>query len=47
MGSSNGVISSMQKGNTKELSVKEFGKMLDLIEKTERVIYKKIEKHLK
>lgn len=45
--SSDGVINSMQKGNAKELSVEEFNKILDLIEKTEREIAKKIEKSLK
>ena len=47
VGSSNGVISSMQKGNLKELSPDEFGKILDLITKVERDIFKKIEKNLK
>ncbi|OGJ16687.1 hypothetical protein A3K74_00530 [Candidatus Pacearchaeota archaeon RBG_13_33_26] len=45
--SCDGVIHSMQKGNSKELGVDEFHKILDLIEKTEREIFKKIEKHLK
>ncbi len=45
--SSDGVIHSMQKGNMKELSVEEFNKILDLEEKTEREIFKKIEKSLK
>ncbi len=45
--SSDGVIHSMQKGNKKELSVEEFNKILDLVEKTEREIFKKIEKSLK
>ncbi len=47
IGSSNGVISSMQKGNSKELSIEEFSNMLDLVEKAEREIFKKIEKFLK
>jgi len=47
MSSSNGVISSMQKGENKELDVEEFKKIVELIEKTERVIFKKIEKSLK
>ena len=42
--SCDGVIHSMQKGNAKELSVEEFNKVLDLVEKTEREISKKIEK---
>ncbi len=47
VGSSNGVISSMQKGESKSLSVEEVGKILELIEKTERDIFKKIEGYLK
>ncbi len=47
VGSSNGVISSMQKGNLKELSPEEFNSILDLITKVERDIFKKIEKILK
>lgn len=42
-----GVIHSMQKGNSKELSVEEFNKILDLIEKSEKEINKKLEKFLK
>lgn len=45
--SADGVIHSMQKGNEKELSIEEFNKILDLVEKTEREISKKIEKSLK
>lgn len=45
--SSDGIIHSMQKGNKKELTVEEFNKMLDMVEKTEREIFKKIEKSLK
>ena len=45
--SCDGVIHSMQKGNAKELTVEEFNNVLDLIEKTEREISKKIEKALK
>ena len=45
--SSNGVISSMQKGNSKELSIEEFNNIVDLTEKVEREIFKKIEKFLK
>ena len=47
VGSSNGVISSMQKGNSESLSVEEMSNILDLIEKTEKEISKKIEKFLK
>jgi len=47
VGSSNGVISSMQKGGSKSLRVEEISEILDLIEKTERDIFKKIEKFLK
>ena len=42
--SSDGIIHSMQKGNSKELSTEEFNKVLDLIEKTEREIIKQVEK---
>jgi exosome complex component RRP42 len=45
--SCDGIIHSMQKGNSKELSVEEFNKVLDLIEKAEREISKKIDKSLK
>ena len=45
--SCDGIIHSMQKGNPKELTVEEFNNMLDLIEKAEREIAKKIEKSLK
>ncbi len=45
--SSDGVINSMQKGNAKELTVEEFDKILDLVEKAEREVAKKIEKSLK
>ncbi len=45
--SSDGSIHSMQKGNSKELSVEEFKQILDLVEKKEREIFKKIEKNLK
>ncbi len=40
----NGIVHSMQKGNSKELSTEEFNKVLDLIEKTEREIIKQVEK---
>jgi exosome complex component RRP42 len=47
IGSSNGIISSMQKGNSKSLSIKEMESILDLIEKIERKVFSKIEKNLK
>ncbi len=47
IGSSNGIISSMQKGNPEELSIEDFNNILDLMEKTEREIFKKLEKFLK
>ncbi len=45
--SADGVISSMQKGNSVALEVEEFEKILDLITKTEREVLKKLEKFLK
>jgi exosome complex component RRP42 len=45
--SHDGTIHSMQKGNEKELSIEEFNKILDLVEKTEKEIFKKLEKALK
>ncbi|HTY44266.1 MAG TPA: exosome complex protein Rrp42 [Patescibacteria group bacterium] len=45
--SSNGVVYSMQKGELKELEIEEFYKILDLVEKTEREVFKRIEKHIK
>ena len=45
--SSDGTIFSMQKGNSKELTIEEFEKILDIAEKVERDIFKKIEKSLK
>jgi len=42
-----GVISSIQKGNSKELSVEEVGKMLDLTEKVRKKVFLKIEKFVK
>ncbi len=47
MESADGVISSMQKGNSVALEVEEFEKILDLITKTERKIFKEIERQLK
>jgi len=46
-GSPEGVISSIQKGNSKELSVEEVDKMLDLTEKVRKKVFLKIEKALK
>jgi len=42
--SSNGEVYSMQKGNSKELTIEEFNKVLDLVEKTESELAKKLEK---
>jgi len=42
-----GVISSIQKGNPKELSVEEVHKMLDLTEKTRKKVFSSIEKFIK
>ena len=47
LASSNGTIFSMQKGEAVSLSVEEFEKILDMIEKGEREMSKKIEKFLK
>lgn len=47
VGSSDGLISSIQKGEAKELDMKEFNKVLDIIKKIERELFKKIEKCLK
>ncbi len=47
IGSSKGIISSMQKGNSESLSIEEFGKILDLNEKVWGTIFKKIEKFVK
>ena len=46
-GISNGIISSMQKGNSESLSMEDMNKILDLLEKTERELFKKLEKFLK
>lgn len=45
--SSDGIIHAMQKGEAKEMEIEQFYSVLDLIEKTEREIFKKLEKHLK
>ena len=42
-----GQIHSMQKGEQKELTIEEFNKVLDLIEKKEKEIIKKIEEQIK
>ncbi len=47
IGSYDGNISSMQKGEVSELEIKEFEKILDLNEKTYKDIFKKIEKQIK
>jgi len=47
IGSSNGIISSMQKGRERSLSLEEFDELLDLVSKVERDVFKKIEKFLK
>ena len=47
IGSSNGIISSMQKGNSKELSEEEMYKILDSLEKIWKKLFSKIEKFLK
>ena len=45
--SADGVVYSMQKGESKEISTEEFSDVLDLVKKTEKDILKKIEKSLK
>lgn len=47
VGSSRGSISSMQKGEAQTLTSEEFGKMLDIVDKVWKDVFKKIEKHLK
>ncbi len=47
IGSSNGIISSMQKGNSEAIEVEEFEKVLDMLDKTWKDIFKKIEKAVK
>ena len=42
-----GTISSMQKGNNKELAVEEFSAMLDMAEKSRKKVFLKLEKVLK
>ena len=45
--SSDGTVFSMQKGEMKEIKVEEFYEALELIRKTEREIFKKLEKFVK
>ncbi|MFH1801237.1 MAG: exosome complex protein Rrp42 [archaeon] len=47
IGISNGIISSMQKGQSKELNIKEFESILDMSEKVWKELHKKLEKYLK
>lgn len=47
VGSTNGFISSIQKGNSIALEVEEVYEILDLTEKVYKELFKKIEKHLK
>jgi len=47
IGSSNGIISSMQKGNSEAIEVEEFEKVLDMLDETWNGIFKKIEKAVK
>ena len=47
IGSSKGIISSMQKGNSEAIDVEEFEKVLDMLDKTWNEIFKKIEKAVK
>jgi exosome complex component RRP42 len=47
IGISNGIISSMQKGDSHELSVEQMNDALDLIEKTEKEILKTIGEYVK
>ena len=46
IGSSNGRISSMQKGKEQSLKVEEMNTILDIVEKVERDVYNKIEKYI-
>ncbi len=47
IGSSDGVISSMQKGEVQEISVEEFKELLELVNKVERKVSSALEKQLK
>ncbi|MEK6945784.1 MAG: exosome complex protein Rrp42 [Nanoarchaeota archaeon] len=47
IGSHEGIVHSMQKGELSPLTIKEFGEVLDLNDKVWKSVYKQIEKHLK
>jgi len=47
IGSSDGALSSMQKGDTSPLTIEDFHKVLDLNDKVWKAVFKKIEKDLK
>lgn len=47
VGSYNGIISSIQKGERESIDTGEFHKALDIIEKVRDEVFKKMEKHLK
>ena len=47
IGSMDGIISSMQKGETKVLSVEELNTILDKVHNSWKNVFSKIEKHLK
>jgi len=47
IGSSHGIISSMQKGESQALSEEEMHQILDLVEPTWNELFKKLEKHIK
>jgi len=47
IGSCDGIISSIQKGEKESLDTEEFHKILDIVEKAQSEVFKKIEKHLK
>ena len=47
IGSYDGIISSIQKGERESLDTEEFSKVLDIVEKVRDEVFKKMEKHLK
>lgn len=47
IGSYDGIISSMQKGNSNSIKIEDFHRILDLLDKVRKDIFKKIEKHVK
>jgi len=47
VGSSDGVISSIQKGEAESLTAEEISEMLDIVEKVWKELSKKVEKSLK